>query len=265
MPDRIVRGGGDSTEVVAYRVRDWQKNFENHESRKVKNLAWVPVKNKHDGAGYRRVAALPNSVQVFCGWCLIIQVASRMPTRGVLRDDDGALDPADLASKTGFPETVFKAAFEALIHPKIRWLEPDEPGQSPGNKADSGRFRDAPGDSGVEGKGTEQKDKLSTARENVSDNPPTEDDVLNYAKGNSAGVLRTDICLAWMNDRESNGWRQRSNGHLYEFTDWRSDLLKFHRIFLENERDKASRKHATTTNKPAHTGGLNTPGRYGRA
>jgi hypothetical protein len=147
--------GNMQKELPVYRIRYWDKHFENHESRKVKSLAWVPVKNKHDGAGYRRVAALPNSVQVFCGWSLIIQVASRMPTRGVLRDDDGALDPADLASKTGFPETVFKAAFDALIHPKIRWLELIEPGESPGNGADSGRFRDAPGDSGVEQKGTE--------------------------------------------------------------------------------------------------------------
>lgn len=143
-------------ERPVYRIRDWQKHFENHESRKVKSLAWVPVKNKHDGAGYRRVAALPNSVQVFCGWCLIIQVASRMPTRGVLRDDDGALDPADLAAKTGYPETVFKAAFDALTDPRIRWLELDSPGDSPGNEPNSGNFRDAPGENGVEQKGTEQ-------------------------------------------------------------------------------------------------------------
>lgn len=151
--------------IPTYRIRDWGKHFENHESRKVKSLAWVPVKNKHDGAGYRRVAALPNSVQVFCGWCLIVQVASRMPTRGVLRDDDGALDPCDLASKTGFPESVFKAAFEALVHPKIRWLELVVPGESPGNDSDSGRCRDAPGDAGTEQKGTEQKSEREHVRE----------------------------------------------------------------------------------------------------
>ncbi len=148
-------------DLPVYRVRDWNKHFENHDSRKVKSLAWVPVKNKHDGAGYRRVAALPNSVQVFCGWCLIIQVASRMPTRGVLRDDDGALHPADLAAKTGYPETVFKAAFDALTDPKIRWLELESPGESPGNDSNSGNFRDAPGDSGAEGKGREGNKKES--------------------------------------------------------------------------------------------------------
>jgi hypothetical protein len=156
--------------LPTYRVREWEKHFENSESRKVKNLAWVPVKNKHDGAGYRRVAALPNSVQVFCGWSLIVQVASRMPTRGVLRDDDGALDPADLAAKTGYPESVFRAAFEALTHPKIRWLELD--GESPSFSTPPGRagkFPDAPGDSGVEQKGTEGKG--TEQNEGVSSRP----------------------------------------------------------------------------------------------
>lgn len=223
-------------EEITYRIRDWDKHFENHDSRKVRALSWVPVKNKHDGAGYRRVAALPNSVQVFCGWSLIIQVASRMPTRGVLRDDDGALDPADLSSKTGFPETVFKAAFDALIHPKIKWLELVEAGESPGNDADSGRCRDAPGENGVEQKGREGKGKNTACAPEAPPGWPDVDAVLSYAKDSGTGILRTDICLSWMENRQTYGYRRPGpNGNTYEIADWRSDLRGYHRTYLDNE------------------------------
>lgn len=121
--------------IQAYAIRNWSAHFENHESKKLKNLTWIPMPNKHDGRGYRRVAALPNSVRVFCAWPLMLQVASKTPTRGVLLDEDGALTAADLAAKTGFPEGIFADAFTALIRPEIRWLELVEvetSGDSPG-------------------------------------------------------------------------------------------------------------------------------------
>lgn len=138
--------------IKAYKIRNWDRDFENHESRKVRSLAWVPVRNKHDGRGYRRVAALPNSVQVFCGFILIVEVASKMPTRGVLLDDDGALTASDLSAKTGFPESIFDSAFKALTAPNIRWIEEGLFEPLPG---DSGTFREVPGKTALEGKGTE--------------------------------------------------------------------------------------------------------------
>jgi hypothetical protein len=124
--------------LPVYKIRNWEAVFENHESRKLRSLTWIKMQNKHDGRGFRRVAALPNSVQVFCGWCLIVQIASRMPTRGVLRDEDGALTASDLAAKTGFPEAIFAAAFASLTRPEIKWLELDEE-KTPG---DAGRCRE---------------------------------------------------------------------------------------------------------------------------
>ncbi len=76
----------------------------------------------------------------------------------------------------------------------------------------------------------------------VSDKPPTVDDVLAYAKNNAAQILRTDVCMAWMDDRAATDWKLKGQGgNLYEFTDWRADLRKYHRIFLEHEADKRSR------------------------
>jgi hypothetical protein len=151
--------------IKAYKIRNWDRDFENHESRKVRSLAWVPVRNKHDGRGYRRVVALPNSVQVFCAFILIVEVASKMPTRGVLLDDDGALTASDLAAKTGFPEAIFDSAFKALTAHNIRWIEEAYFAPVPG---DAGNFREMPGETALEGKGTES---LSIAREGPGEDP----------------------------------------------------------------------------------------------
>lgn len=110
-------------ESTVYRIREWDKHFENHESRKVKTLAWVPVKNKHDGAGYRRIISLPNGAEVFAAWILMLQIASKMPVRGVLQNEEGPLDSLDMAVMTGLPASIFDSAIEALMHPRVRWLE----------------------------------------------------------------------------------------------------------------------------------------------
>lgn len=136
-----------------YAIKDWEKHFENSESRKIKSLTWVPVKNKHDGKGYRRVVAHPKSIQVLCAWYLIVQVASKMPVRGVLRDDDGPLTTSDLAFKTGLPEHIFEEAFKVLSADNIGWLlrlKPDGVPEAPETSGDVGIEQ-----KGTEGKGTE--------------------------------------------------------------------------------------------------------------
>lgn len=109
--------------IKALQVRNWDMNFENAESRKINRTTYVCVSNKHDGKGYARIAAHTKSCQVFTGWMLILQVASKMPQRGLLVDEDGALDVDDLAAMTRFKCDVFSAAIDVLTSPKIRWLE----------------------------------------------------------------------------------------------------------------------------------------------
>ena len=108
----------------AYLVVDWETHYEKAQTRKVRRFtSWVPIPNKHDGKGYRRVAALEDAADVFCAWILILQVGSRCATRGLLADSDGPLDADDLAAKTGFPSRIFDRAFEVLTDRKIKWLE----------------------------------------------------------------------------------------------------------------------------------------------
>ena len=160
----------DSNKALS--VRNWNMHFENAESRKVRVCSFVCLPNKHDGKGYARIATCAKSCRAFTGWMLILQVASKMPQRGLLVDEDGALDVDDLAAMTRFESSVFDDAIEVLTQPKIGWLEwvdvPEELELS-GRKQDkipirrdvpgrAGICRDAPGrreGKGTEGKGTE--------------------------------------------------------------------------------------------------------------
>jgi hypothetical protein len=118
-----------------YSIRHWDEEFENHESRKLRRVRWVSVPNKHDGKTFNRIAQHPKAIDIFCGWSLIVQVASKMPTRGVLFDKDGPLDAQDLADQTRFPVQVFEAALEVLSELRYGWLEktdgPPKPIEAP--------------------------------------------------------------------------------------------------------------------------------------
>lgn len=105
-----------------YSIRRWDEIFENSQSRQHRRLSWVPVPNKHDGKSYRRLIARENGLALYGAWCLMVQVASKCPVRGVLADEDGPLDAEDLAAKTGGSAQLFAEAFELLSQPKLGWL-----------------------------------------------------------------------------------------------------------------------------------------------
>ena len=108
---------------MTYRVKNWDAYYEKAQTRRCIKASWVAISNKHDGKGFRRVAKHERNVELFAAWILIIQVASKMPQRGLLVDDDGPLNADDLADKTGFPSEIFHLAFTVLVEPKIGWLE----------------------------------------------------------------------------------------------------------------------------------------------
>jgi hypothetical protein len=137
------------------------------------------VPNKHDGKTFKRISRHPRAVEIFCGWNLILQVASKMPTRGILFDSDGPLDAMDLADKTNFPVECFEIALEVLVKPEYGWMaaadappllageetvSPGDSGSSPGDQArlpgDAGRIIPP---AGAEGKGREGKGREGAA------------------------------------------------------------------------------------------------------
>ena len=147
-----------------YRIKNWDENFENHDSRKLKKCSFVCVPNKQDGKGYRRLAKHKNSVGIFCGWSLMLQIASKLPERGLLADEDGALSAIDLSDMSGFPVEVFDRALSVLSDPNegIEWIEivSEENGIKTGDSpAISRHLPPSPDITGRrEGKGMEQKE-----------------------------------------------------------------------------------------------------------
>lgn len=109
--------------MKTYRIKDWDKHYEISQSRKYKNMRWVAVPNKHDGKGYRRITKHPRGAEIFTAWVLIVEVASKMEVRGLLKDADGPLTPQDLSDKTGFNAEIFSLAFEVLTQPRFGWIE----------------------------------------------------------------------------------------------------------------------------------------------
>lgn len=246
--------------MIFYAIKDWDKHFENSESRKVKSLTWVPVKNKHDGKGYRRVAAHPKSIQVFCAWNLIIQVASKMPVRGVLRDEDGPLTTSDLAFKTGFPEHIFEAAFELLTDQKIGWLERLELSQaeekaraSPEISGDAGRFSQniRVEQNGMEGNRREQKGRelppLKSLKEKGSGEKPNDgdcheipDEEQAVAMTMTAGVAENFTRYAYRQWAMQNG--KNGNGIVVGWLPYVTNRWKNEQVEWKNGTHRGNRK-----------------------
>jgi len=107
--------------------------------------------------------ALTDGLLVYGAWELIVQVASKMPVRGVLANENGPLDAEDLAARTGAPQAAFVRAFDVLTGAKIGWLEVVHYEHADSTSGQTGstlpeRPAEA-GQKGREGKGTEGERK----------------------------------------------------------------------------------------------------------
>lgn len=144
-----------------YRIAKWSETYETHDTRKLMRLNWIPVPNKHDGLGFRMIAAEKDSAALFGVWNLLIQVASKTDRghRGTLERGGNPLTASSLATMTGFPEKTIERGLLFFSHPSIGWLlaeqwqtdlplSPDASGESPGRREGKGR-------EGKEGNGRE--------------------------------------------------------------------------------------------------------------
>lgn len=122
-----------------YSITEWSENYENHETRKRKTLFWVLVPNGHDSLGFCEIMENPNGMEIFGAWILILQVASRCQTRGILTNNRGKPYTAqDIAKKTRSDPLKIAAAMKTLV--AVGWISADEAGESadtPASHADT--------------------------------------------------------------------------------------------------------------------------------
>jgi hypothetical protein len=146
-----------------YRIKDWNKHYENNRTRELKKMDWVPVPNKHDGDGFLRIMEQPDGLEIYAAWHLILQVASKCETRGtLLRDSRTPLFADSIARKCSCRKPdVIQRALDFCSSAEVGWIEcftmegeqiPHPPAEIP----------HPPAVKGMEGKGTEENEKIAS-------------------------------------------------------------------------------------------------------
>jgi hypothetical protein len=165
--------------VILYKIKNWESQFETSETKKLAVLKWVPTPNKHDGLGFRRVAAQKNRCELFSAWNLILQIASRGKRgvdRGLLQRQGIPLGPQEMSLMTGFPSEIFEVALKFFSGAEVGWLEvevfadeqppesPAEPPATPGNPPAEEKRIEGREWNGIEEKGAAPPDKPASPR-----------------------------------------------------------------------------------------------------
>lgn len=154
------------------RIVDWEENFENSRTRRIENLRWVPIPNKHDSDGYTTILDHPDGPAHYACWVVITQVASKCHPRGtLLRAPQQGHDSASLARVTRIPQELFESAIPRLL--AVGWLERiSSDGTALETGCHEGVTQVAPKchegvteGKGIEGKGREEKGREKKGRE----------------------------------------------------------------------------------------------------
>ncbi len=124
-------------------VKDWEDNFENSATRKLKSLQWVPISNDLSSSGLIDILDdEKNGAEVVGIWLLLVEFASKCHRRGTFLDKNGKPYSVDKIAKTiRTPLKKVQAALKRLS--EIGWIEFKEHGDS----ADAlGEFSNEPGE-----------------------------------------------------------------------------------------------------------------------
>jgi DNA-directed RNA polymerase subunit RPC12/RpoP len=106
---------------LPYRIVDWENNFENNRTRGMKEMQWVPITNRMDGAGYTALVEGPQGPSRLGCWLAIVEIASTCEVRGTLLRRSRTLLPGDLARMSRLPIDAIEDAISKLL--EIEWLE----------------------------------------------------------------------------------------------------------------------------------------------
>lgn len=132
--------------MKAIRVANWER-FEKSDHKKCSVMHWIATPNSHDGIGFLTLLTLPDGLRKYGGWHLILQIASKCPTRGLLVSDSGrCIGAKEIALKTRSNEKDISDSIAACL--SIGWLEhlevsgnsPEDSGNSPEDSGDPQEF-----------------------------------------------------------------------------------------------------------------------------
>ncbi len=130
-----------------YRLVDWDRVHENHESRKLKRLQWIGMPTNHDTFGYRTLMSKPNGTALYGAFHQILALAAKCKPRGTLvRASGQPHTAASIALSVSGDAALIQQCLDILQDSEIGWIEAVElPAVAGGIPARSGEF---PGTSG---------------------------------------------------------------------------------------------------------------------
>jgi len=109
---------------MAHEIRGWNKVFENNKSREILEPKYVAWPVRKDSEGFQHLSRLPNFLEAFGLFGLLVQLAARHNPRGILQDDRGDLTPARIARRYGISLKSVEAAWDSLASEDVAWLVP---------------------------------------------------------------------------------------------------------------------------------------------
>ena len=213
---------------ILYRIRDWDRHFENNRTRELKHLEWVPIPNRHDGDGYTELMSQgPAAIAYLGAFLLIVEVASKCEPRGtLLRDGARPHNSTTLARVTLSDAEIMSAAMPILC--TIGWLEWKDtdgtwitfhpaPSCDPSTAPSCIEWKGMEGN-GMKGNGIEEKEEIKQKEGRFA--PPTLQEVTSHVKEKNYHFDPDGFFSYYA----SQGWK-KSNGQ--KITDWKQACVTF--------------------------------------
>lgn len=108
----------------AYRIRDWDKIYENNRSRELKTLTWVPIPVKLNGDGYVTLMEHKDGAAIFGAFVAIVELAANCNPRGLLVRGAGIPhSPATIARQTRMGVPLITKTLNTCCSNEINWFE----------------------------------------------------------------------------------------------------------------------------------------------
>ena len=107
-----------------YRIRDWDKHYENAESRKCKNLTWLKLPVKLNGNGYSAMMEIENGPALFGCFIALVELAVGSVERGSFMDSSGRpLTTRAIARLLRMPHSLVEQTLNTLSSGEFDWIE----------------------------------------------------------------------------------------------------------------------------------------------
>jgi hypothetical protein len=110
--------------MKVFRIKGWDKNYENNRTRTMDEMRWVPIPNKFDGDGYTEMVDGPDGASIYGAWVAIVAVASKCHPRGTLVRQNGSAHTAEtIGRQTRLSVKSIEKALQKASSPAVSWME----------------------------------------------------------------------------------------------------------------------------------------------